>query len=44
MTITHHPSDATLGALASGALDEARGLVVATHLSLCAPCRRAART
>ena len=39
MTIKHHPSDATLAAYASGTLDQARGLVVATHLSLCAQCR-----
>jgi len=43
MTITQHPSDATLAAFASGTLDEARGLVVATHLSLCAQCRKAVR-
>jgi putative transcriptional regulator len=43
MTITHHPSDATLAAFASGRLDEARALVVATHLSLCAQCRDAVR-
>jgi putative transcriptional regulator len=40
MTI-NHPSDATLAAYASGTLDQARGLVVATHLSLCAQCRDA---
>lgn len=43
MSIMHHPSDATLAAFASGTLDEARGLVVATHLSLCAQCRNAVR-
>jgi putative transcriptional regulator len=43
MTITHHPSDATLAAYAAGTLDEARGLVVATHLTLCAACRDAVR-
>ena len=43
MTIIHHPSDATLAAFASGTLDEARGIVVATHLSLCAQCRDAVR-
>jgi putative transcriptional regulator len=43
MTINHHPSDATLAAYASGTLDRARGLVVATHLSLCARCRDAVR-
>jgi putative transcriptional regulator len=41
MTITHHPSDSTLAAFASGNLDEARGLVVATHLTLCNACRKA---
>lgn len=41
MTITHHPSDATLAAYATGTLDEARGLVVATHLTLCGACRNA---
>src|SRR5882672_7922817 len=40
MTIIHHPSDATLAAFASGSLDEARGIVVAAHLSLCAQCRK----
>jgi putative transcriptional regulator len=40
MTITHHPSDSTLAAFASGNLDEARGLVVATHLTLCSACRK----
>jgi putative transcriptional regulator len=39
MTIHHHPSDPTLAAFASGTLDQARGLVVATHVSLCAQCR-----
>jgi putative transcriptional regulator len=43
MTINHHPTDATLAAYASGTLDQARGLVVATHLSLCAQCRGAIR-
>jgi putative transcriptional regulator len=43
MTIQHHPSDETLAAFASGTLDEARGLVVATHLSLCAVCHNAVR-
>jgi putative transcriptional regulator len=41
MTIKHHPTDMTLGAFAGGALDEARALVVATHVSLCARCRKA---
>jgi putative transcriptional regulator len=43
MTINHHPTDATLAAYASGTLDQARGLVVATHVSLCAQCRNAVR-
>jgi len=43
MTITHHPSDVTLSAFASATLDEARGAVVAVHLSLCPQCRRAMR-
>lgn len=43
MTITHHPTDHTLAAFASGTLDEGRALVVATHLSLCPDCREAVR-
>ncbi len=43
MTITHHPSDATLAAYAAGNLDETRGLVVATHVALCGACRSAVR-
>jgi putative transcriptional regulator len=43
MTIKHHPSDATLAAYTSGTLDQARGLVVATHVSLCAQCRAAVK-
>lgn len=39
MTITHHPSEETLAAFAAGQLDEARALVVATHVSLCPACR-----
>src|SRR5579864_2025823 len=41
MSIIHHPSDETLAAFAAGTLDEARGIVVASHLSLCAQCRNA---
>src|ERR1700733_4291772 len=41
MTIIHHPSDETLSVFASGTLDEARAVVVATHTSLCAQCRNA---
>jgi putative transcriptional regulator len=43
MTITHHPGDATLAAFAAGTLDEAKSLVVATHVSLCPACRNALR-
>ncbi len=39
MTIMHHPSASAFGAFASGTLDEARAVVVATHLSLCPQCR-----
>src|ERR1700675_878803 len=39
----HHPSDVTLGAFASGTLDEARAVVVATHVAVCPQCRRAIR-
>jgi putative transcriptional regulator len=39
MTVMHHPSASTLGAFASGTLDEARAVVVAAHLSLCPQCR-----
>jgi putative transcriptional regulator len=39
MTITHHPSDETLAAFVSGSLDEARSVVVAAHVALCARCR-----
>ncbi|OBQ74983.1 ChrR family anti-sigma-E factor [Mesorhizobium erdmanii] len=39
--ITHHPSDETLAAYASGTLDEARSLVVSIHRSLCAACGHA---
>lgn len=38
MTIRHHPSEETLAAYAAGTLDEARRLIVATHLSLCNHC------
>jgi putative transcriptional regulator len=36
--ITHHPTDETLAAFASGTLEEARELVVSMHLSLCTAC------
>lgn len=40
MTIEHHPDDATLVSYAAGSLDEALSAVVASHLELCARCRR----
>lgn len=39
MTITQHPSDETLTAFATGALDEGRSVVVAAHVAACARCR-----
>ena len=41
MSITRHPSDATLAAFAAGSLDEARAVVVACHVSLCRQCASA---
>jgi putative transcriptional regulator len=41
MHIEHHIEPALLLAYASGAADEPASLVVATHLALCAECRRA---
>jgi putative transcriptional regulator len=38
--VRHHPSDATLFAYGGGTLGEAFSLVVATHLTVCAECRR----
>jgi putative transcriptional regulator len=43
MRMNHHPKTETLAAYAAGALDEARAVVVATHLALCGECRRAVR-
>lgn len=39
MNIKHHPTETTLAGFATGTLDEARALAVATHLSLCPQCR-----
>lgn len=39
--IRHHPKELTLAAYAAGQLDEARGVVIAAHLKLCADCRLA---
>jgi putative transcriptional regulator len=43
MTIAHHPTEETLAAFANGSLDEARGLVVASHVALCRDCRAIVR-
>lgn len=40
----HHPDEALLIEYANGSLDEAKALLVATHLALCPPCRAAVRT
>ena len=37
--ISHHPRQETLAAYAAGRLEEARSVVVATHLTRCAECR-----
>jgi len=42
-SIRHHPKSLTLAAFAAGALDEARSVVISTHLTLCDECRRAVR-
>jgi len=39
MTVRHHIGDDLLLNYASGALDEASSLLVATHLALCPTCR-----
>lgn len=41
--ITHHPTEETLVAYASGSLCEGNALVVATHLAHCSECRAAVR-
>jgi len=43
MTITHHPSEATLLRHSAGNLSEGLSLVVATHLGFCAVCREQLR-
>lgn len=43
MTIFHHLDDATLLRYASGDLDEAFSVVVASHLGMCEKCREAVR-
>jgi putative transcriptional regulator len=42
-SITHHPTDETLAAFASGTLDEARSVVVSMHMSFCPVCNNKAR-
>jgi putative transcriptional regulator len=41
MTVKHHISDDLVLAYATGELDEATSLLVATHMALCPECRRA---
>ncbi len=40
MSTTHHPLEETLAAFMDGTLDEARRIVIAAHMELCASCRR----
>lgn len=42
-SITHHPTDETLAAFASGTLDEGRSVVVSMHMSFCTACKNKAR-
>ena len=44
MSIRHHPDETTLIDYATDALDDAANLVVASHVALCADCRKAVRT
>jgi putative transcriptional regulator len=39
MSIMHHPGDEALSAFAAGTLDDARSVVIATHVSMCARCQ-----
>ena len=43
MSLDHHLDDATLLQYASGNLDEAFTVVVATHVAMCDTCRHAVR-
>lgn len=43
MSISHHPSEATLLAYAAGGLDEGSSVVLAAHLGVCPDCRQAVR-
>ena len=40
-SVKFHPRDITLATFAAGVMDEASGVVVATHLASCAECRQA---
>ena len=40
MTITHHPAAETVAAYVGGSLDEGRRLIIASHIEMCASCRR----
>ncbi|MEO0879088.1 MAG: ChrR family anti-sigma-E factor [Pseudomonadota bacterium] len=41
--ISHHPNNESLAAYAAGGMDEARAVVIATHLTLCDECAAAVR-
>ena len=43
MTMLHHPTEDLLLNYAAGSVDEAYGVMVATHLALCPSCRAAVR-
>ena len=43
MSVSHHLDDATLLRYASGDLDEAFAVVVASHIAMCGRCRQAVR-
>ena len=43
MSIRHHPSEALLIDYASGAIDQARALVIASHVHACGHCREQVR-
>lgn len=38
-SVRHHPRAETLAAYSAGVLDEARAVVIATHLAMCSECR-----
>ena len=44
MTVSHHPTEDLLLSYASGSLDEANSILIATHLALCPSCRSIVNT